>query len=422
MNGRMKCAHRTLIVSYAFPPVNVVGAIRPFFLCKYLSKDGWRADVLARNVWKGASIDESLTLPKNLPTTVHRCKDLWDYSFFSNNRIFGWLLRPFFVPDEFVFWNVSAFKKTLALIKKYNFDVVVCTVPPVSSLIGPLLAAKMMKTPFIADFRDLWTLHEYKKLKEKNKLKYRIEELLEKFVIRCADRVILNTDIALDLMKKKYKIYKSKMTAITNGVDYENIEIKKGKQRRFSILHAGSFYLDRNPNLFFECVSEWLRSDPKVKDNIEIIMAGKNNDTCEEKIKELHLEGIVQLHGQVGKNQVFEFIANAHVLLIFLGYQKESNYVVPAKLYEYMAFKKPILAFVPNEGAAHQVIHDLKLGKTIENGAKEKVVEALQSFYTDYLDGSLGHEYFKFPEKFKYSNISNQFAKEMSRVIHTSHQ
>ena len=35
-----------LIISYAFPPTNVVGALRPYRLCRYLPQYGWEPTVL----------------------------------------------------------------------------------------------------------------------------------------------------------------------------------------------------------------------------------------------------------------------------------------------------------------------------------------------------------------------------------------
>ena len=106
---------KVLIISYAFPPVNLVGSMRPFYLCKYLPDSGWTPFVISRKVWSGASVDKEMCLPANNPTKVYRCRDIWDIPLLRS-RIIGWLLRPAFIPDEFIFWNISVFFQTLKLI------------------------------------------------------------------------------------------------------------------------------------------------------------------------------------------------------------------------------------------------------------------------------------------------------------------
>lgn len=402
-----------LFVSYAFPPVNVVGAVRPFCLCKYLPSYGWKPIVVSRRVWDGASIDNNLSLPADNPTEVYRCRDIWDIPFLRS-RIIGWLLRPVFIPDEFVFWNISVFFQTLKLIIFKHIDEVICTVPPVSSFFGVLGAAKLARKPFIADFRDLWTLHEYFETKTTSGFRKKLEGYLEKFIMACADLVILNTGIAKEKMGKKYPSFKSKFITITNGVDFDNAsDVSEASFDKFTITYTGSFYLDRNPSFFLECLSDWLYENPNIKDKIQIIFAGKNVQSCHSLIVKYGLSGVVRLYDQLPKKDVYKYQMASHILLIFLGFRSESDYVMPAKLYEYMAFNKPVLAFVPADGTADRLIKDLKIGITVNGENKKIVKDALNIYYQKYSQGKFAIKAENFPNEYDYSNIVKRFSEKM---------
>lgn len=156
---------RILLLSYAFPPQNIVGATRPFKFCKYLPKHGWQPYVLTRTVRDKAPIDDKSRLDAANPTKVYRCSDIEPTGWGDRSLVLRilWLLLCGFVlhPDHQILWNIPVLFKSIYLIIKERIDVVFCTMPPYSSFISAALAAKLTKRPFVDDSRALWTLNEY---------------------------------------------------------------------------------------------------------------------------------------------------------------------------------------------------------------------------------------------------------------------
>ena len=409
-----------LIVTYAFPPVNVVGANRPFFLCKYLPDYGWNPFVISRKVWAGASIDKDMSLPKDNPTRIYRCRDIWDFPFFRG-RIFSWIFKPVFIPDEFIFFNISVFFKTLKTVISKKIDVVIYTAPPVSSFFGALAAAKLTGKPFVADFRDLWTLHEYFKIKAKNSIRRKIENLMEKVVITYSDMVILNTKKAKHKMENKYPQLNSNLITITNGADNKYIsDIPEVVFDKFTIAYTGSFYLERNPIFFLECLSEWIFENSDIRDDIQVIFAGKNVQAFHETVKHYKLNGIVKLYDQLPKKKMYGYLKASHVLLILLGFLSESDYVVPAKLYEYMAFNKPIIGFVPPNGEAERIIKEMNIGTPIVEKNKKSVKDALNIYFENYKKGKSNITLENFPLEYDYRNIAMSLSENMDSLLQNS--
>ena len=57
-----------LLISSIFPPMNVVGSLRPYRICRYLPLRGWIPQVITTYPWKGFSPDHSLL--KAVPSCV----------------------------------------------------------------------------------------------------------------------------------------------------------------------------------------------------------------------------------------------------------------------------------------------------------------------------------------------------------------
>ncbi len=78
-----------------------------------------------------------------------------------------------------------------------------------------------------------------------------------------------------------------------------------------------------------------------------------------------HLADFVELIPQVSHQKSIEYLLSSDFLLLFIA-KKNSEIVIPAKLFEYLAAKKPILAIMPLHGEAADLIRNLQAGYLVE--------------------------------------------------------
>src|SRR5438105_11992971 len=78
--------------------------------------------------------------------------------------VWGWntLDTWMFVPDRHILWLPRAIAAGLALLRRYQFQVIYATGEPYSSYFIALTLSRLTGIPFIVDMRDPWTLAPYR--------------------------------------------------------------------------------------------------------------------------------------------------------------------------------------------------------------------------------------------------------------------
>jgi len=111
-------------------------------------------------------------------------------------------------------------------------------------------------------------------------------------------------------------------------------------------------------------------------------------------VKEYKLHDIVKLVGYLAHKRTLEFMINSDVLLLLIASEeaieeKMGPPMVPGKLYEYLAAKRPILALVP-EGAAANIVRSTKSGIVVPPEDVNLTKQAILNFFQEWKRGSLG--------------------------------
>lgn len=428
---------KALIVSYAFPPSAAVGVYRVIKFCKYLPQFGWEPVVLTVNEAVSYSRDESLfeQLPRDLK--IYRSKDFSPITWYESKtgrgalapvappsrdasvgpeksapppppptimgRIKGYIRRSLFTPDDNAYWVPYGVSTGLRAIRKEGIDVIFSTSPPASAhLIGYWLSL-LTGTPLVIDFRDLWTQNAGYHLKNKPAPARVFDRFLEKRCMKRSSAIVTATDGFTDLVREKnpYKPPEQVIT-ITNGLDPDDfaaVEFPATKTEKFTILYLGSLYGARNPFFFFEALDHFLDRHPDVLDHVQVDFVGGGTG-YEHTTKGNRLEKIVRWLGHVPQKQALSKLWQADLLLLLLGFGETHTTVIPAKLFEYIATGRPILAFVP-EGQASTLIEKYNRGAAITSPDKDKVAEFLADRYDVWMkqDGPLPSK-IDLPEEF----------------------
>lgn len=128
-------------------------------------------------------------------------------------------------------------------------DVIFTTSNPLASSVGGVLLKRRHNIPLVVEFRDPWTQNPSRNWP--TYLHYAAESLLERWVLRNADAVIMNTPTARANLLNKYKwVDEDKVHAISHGFDGEIAACPTGPkdlkndevQQSVHIGYAGGFY------------------------------------------------------------------------------------------------------------------------------------------------------------------------------------
>jgi glycosyltransferase involved in cell wall biosynthesis len=119
------------------------------------------------------------------------------------------------------------------------------------------------------------------------------------------------------------------------------------------IAHAGTFYGDRNPAVFFQALANVLRDNPKMRGRIEVHLIGSMRNEELLLTKKFDLHNVITFHSYLPHRECVKLLSEADALWFVL----DNDYQTPGKLYEYFATHKPILASVV-DGYTKQLLQE----------------------------------------------------------------
>lgn len=265
----------------------------------------------------------------------------------------------YFIPDARKFWVKPSIKFLKKELYEGNYDAVITTGPPHSLHLIGLQLKEELDIKWIADFRDPWTqigYHEKLKLTKSARKKH---EKLEKDVLKTADHIITTSFTTRDEFISKTS---KPVSMITNGFDAEINEEQPGNDK-FELAHVGSLLSERNPTKLWKAIGELIRENKDFSDNFRLRLAGKVSDEILKSIDDYGLQRYLQNEGYVSHSKALEIQRSASVLLLIEIDSEETRGIIPGKLFEYLASKRPILAIGPEYWDAEKIIKRTDAGE-----------------------------------------------------------
>ena len=384
---------RVLIITYYWPPSGGSGVQRWVKFAKYLPKEGWQpviytpenpelttidktlaaeippeAEIVKTHIFepygiyrklmgKGSSTDlKALTSAGsdgNEVNPVNGGKKSW------KQKLSLYIRGNFFIPDPRIMWVRPSVKFLKSYLKKHPVDAIVSTGPPQSMHLIGLELSKATGLPWLADFRDPWTKIFYFKHLELTPRSEAKHQALEKKVVDGATRVIAVSP----MVKNDFEaITSTPVELITNGFDEEDFNDPFEADDYFNITHTGLFASDGDPEILWKALAAKCQEDKEFRKQLRIRLVGKTDQEIVNSIEAAGLgPNLVNLGYQSHEVAVREQ-RNASVLILPLRKEPEYEAVLPGKLFEYLASRRPILGIGQTDGAMAQVVRNTGSG------------------------------------------------------------
>jgi len=380
---------KALLIAYHFPPLGGGGVFRTLKFTKYLPEFGYQTYVLT--VKNPMYREKDPTLVKEIPAEakIHRTFS-FEHRILRVPRLLNINLKWFYLPDQNIGWLPFGASAGAKLVKKENIDVIFATSPIWTSLLIGLLVKKKTKKPLVVDFRDPWTDNPF--ISYPTKLHQRLERKMEKTVLTQADYVTVATDLIKSNLIRKYPFIESKIETITNGFDpddFKNLKIGK-KTGKFTITYVGSIYGLLTAKPFLTALKALVEEKKGFKEKAEAVFVGNCGKETSRLVRELGLEENVRFVGYVQHRKGLEFMVNAQALLLLITLEgSKGERILTGKLFEYLASRKPIIALVPENGLAANVIKSLKAGTVVSPRDVQRVKTAIENYFDQWVEGTL---------------------------------
>jgi hypothetical protein len=409
-------------------------------LCKYLSEAGWKATILTAPV--GKTHPERLVVPSDhariIEVSYHSIIDLWKklVGFKTNQSVFAQLEKKFpsskksiiesllsrlFIlggtffayPDEMRSWRKPAIKAAKQILKSEKFDAILSSSFPVTSHLIARDLTKQTNIPWLADLRDLWTQnHNY--LFPKRKI---IETRLEKNTLSKAHAFSTVSDSLSQKLHSRYKTIP--ISVITNGFDSDLInEPTTQLTHAFTLTYTGLTYKDKqNPAKLFEALSSLIAEGLLNPSLIQVRFYGTMQKWITQLATSFSIQDIVIQHGPILRKEAILKQRESQVLLLYGWEEEYETGVLPLKMFEYFAARRPILATGGTTREQFRTILDIThAGKHAIQVNEIKSI--LLEYYQDYLNQQKVsyHGISAEMDKFSYRHMAKKFSHALNSI------
>lgn len=398
---------RVLVIAYYWPPSGGSGVQRWVKFVKYLPAEGWEpvvfaplnadypsldpsfeaevpasVEVLRGRIWEPYAAYRKLTGAKSTQVTeISSGKKTW------KQRLSLWIRANLFVPDPRVGWVKPSVRLLKKYLKKHPADAIVTTGPPQSvHLIGQKLH-QATGIPWIPDFRDPWSRMYYLKYLPMTPATWRKLREMEQGVLDSCSTVLACTP----LMQEEFQEQTATPVAcITNGFDEEDFAGPVPEaDGSFNITHTGLFAADGNPLTLWKVLAEMAAEDPWFKESLRLRLMGKVDKEVLDAIADSGLSGNVVALGSQNHAEAVREQRSATLLILPLRNDPEYRPILPGKLFEYLASRRPVLGIGQRDGAMARVLSDTKAGITAEWEEAGVMKDFIGAAWRQFCEGSV---------------------------------
>jgi glycosyltransferase involved in cell wall biosynthesis len=385
---------KLLLVTLYFPPAGGGGVQRPLKFASHLPALGIETHVLAPDDPRWVHEDVDLPLPTQ--AWVHRARYVGPRGRRIADEQHGrtgmelallrasTIGRRLLLPDENVTWNATAIPKAISIARNEGIDVVLTTSPPGSVHLVGAAVKRATGAKWVADLRDSLALHAHRSsdgagARAKQKARAGIAHL----VARQADAIVTAAEAIT--VETNGLSPRGRVVTIPNGCDFDDFAgLDYARGERFRITHAGSFFGKRDPRPFLRALAASGLEDVTVR------FLGDFRPSDREFMESLGLGDRVELVAHVPRRESLRLQRESDALLLLIPEAGgRGRGVLSGKVFEYLAAERPVLAVVPPDGAAAELVRDTGAGLVAGSDDVDGIRDALVELHTRWREGRL---------------------------------
>lgn len=422
---------KVLIITYYWPPSGGGGVMRWLKMSKYLPEFGWQPIIYTpsnpdSSVYDYSLVDEvhkeiiEIKTPIWEPYHIYRKMTgkkenaTFKAGYISEasggnwkNKLSVFIRGNFLIPDPRRFWIKPSVKFLNRFLSENSIDLIVSTGPPHSMHLIALGLKKKLNIPWIADFRDPWTdIDFYSKLRL-TQWADKKHRRLESEVIKNADHVVT---VSPSWQKDFEKKHNRKVELVNNGYDPEdfNFEAEAVFNDTFCISHFGAFNKDRNPSSLWVVLKELAHENPEFKKALRIQLIGQTDESITNEINQNGLMENLILSHYLPHREGIGLLRKSQVLLLPINDAPNLKGILPGKMYEYLALKRPILAVGPTDADYAKIICETNAGVSHNFDDIEGIKTSVRNFFSLFQQNKLLMESGSY-EKYSRKNLTEKF-------------
>jgi hypothetical protein len=378
-------------VAYHYPPDSMIGAKRAARMASHLAARGWEVRVLTvrggffdrtdPTLVEGAGVRTTRTVTLSPTVLARRLRRA-----LKAGRSAGtpraprppgalaaapprlpWWRRWLSMPDEHSGWVPAAVAAGLAAGPRP--DLVLSSAPPFSAHVVAAMLARLRGSRLVLDYRDPWTTNAAS-LADSGRVAM---PRLERWCVRRAAAAVATTPaIAASLAA----LQPGTVAVVPNGVDEaETSDVAPATFSRFTILYAGTFYGSRSARPVLRALKAVKEAGLAPPQGMALHVMGIASEEVRDEAAALGVSECLETEDFQPYRRAMSRMKGADLLLLVVG--EAHGGMVPAKLFDYLAAKRPILAIGPKESEAGSILLEAGAGPMLETADVEGIARRI---------------------------------------------
>ena len=348
------------MTAFHFPPAAASSGIqRTLRFVQHLPSFGWTPVVLTAHPRAHERVDAALL--SDVPPGV-RVVQTFALDTARHLSIKG--RYPAFLarPDRWRSWRFAAVAAGMRLLRSERFDALWSTYPIATAhSIGAALHART-DVPWVADFRDPMAQEGY----PADPSTWRAFKAIEEHAIQHAARAVFTTPGAARMYRERYQeVPVDRIVVIENGYDEESFDASASLATQneplvpgaLTLLHSGVVYpSERDPTQLMHALATLKRDGVITASTLRMRFRASGHDALiADRARAADVSDLVELCPPIPYRQALSEMLRADALVVMQA--SNCNAQVPAKLYEYLRARRPVLALTdPLGDTAHVVL------------------------------------------------------------------
>ena len=378
---------RLLMIAYHFPPLaGSSGIQRTLRFVQHLPTFGWEPLVLSADprAYERTSDDLTAEIPESM--VVRRAFALDTARHLS---IAGHYIGAMARPDRWVSWKFAAVKEGMRMIHEFKPHAIWSTYPIATAhLIGAELQQRS-GLPWIADFRDPMAQDGY----PADLAIHRQFREIEAHAVRHAVLSFFTTPGAARTYRERYPDTAERIQVLENGYDEDSFANTEQSMSgceplnpgAITLLHSGIVYPEeRDPTALFVALRQ-LKARGRIQEGrFKIRFRAATHDALLSALaKSNGVEAFIETCPPIPYREALAEMLRADGLLVMQA--SNCNEQIPAKIYEYLRARRPILGLTDPQGDTAGVLRSVGIDNIASLDSPEAICELI---FEAFLNGA----------------------------------
>jgi len=408
---------RVLVVSYHFLPVHNVGVKQLAGYCRHLPAAGWSPVVLSRDWSTGLAAEDArwglayVDRPAGVPVVTAPRAEPRGALLALHDRLgratapgahpakralltpprramsAAWPLFGRY-PDDLTGWIRGAVEAGARAVREHGAEAILSTCPPAVNHVVASRLARRTGLPWVPYFGDLYDFYVGPGDWHGTRHRRALVTALHRRWLAPAHRALAVSPRMARLVEALYGVPGE---VVVVGFDEEDFagEAPARTDGRLRLAHVGSVYPgDQRPDLLFDALDRVIAAAPAAADDLEVMLVGSR---CEDRLRAL-LEGrpcarVCHVRPGVPPAEAVRLQRTSDVLLLLnLTSQREHGTLsYPSKVFEYLAARRPVLAFPADGDYVDAILRDTGGGVTADG--VDELAATLAAWHVEWRAG-----------------------------------